>query len=194
MPRAIEWLTEEAEALKQANASARALLIEFFKPGCSGCEKMDAVTYPDGKVAEYVFEYFIPWHVNYSTESELLRRYDITWTPTVIFGDENGNEHYREVGYLPPHIFIAYLAMGRAQVAWRTHNYSEAGELFDALASDYPESSLAPEALYFRGVCRHKATGADVHLFEAAGALERLYPQSDWMLRSRPWVSELGLQ
>jgi hypothetical protein len=155
---------------------------------------MGAVTYPDAKIVKYVSEFFIPWQVNYSTESSMLRHYNVVWTPTVVFCDEEGDEHYRVVGFLPPHIFIAYLAMGRAQVAWKTHNYSEAGELFDALASDYPESSLAPEALYFRGVCRHKATEEDVHLFEAAAALERLYPESDWLLRSRPWVSKLGLQ
>ena len=152
------------------------------------------MTYPDGKIVEYVSEHFIGWRVDYSTESHLLRRYNVVWTPTVVFADINSSEHYREVGYLPPHLFIAHLAMGRAQVAWRTHNYSEAGELFDALAGDYPESILAPEALYFRGVCRYKATGSDVHLFEAAGALERLYPESDWLLRSRPWVDKLGLQ
>jgi len=155
---------------------------------------MGAVTYPDGKVVKYISEHFIPWQVNFSTETHMLRHYNVVWTPTVIFADSDGGEQYRETGYLPPHIFIAYLAMGRAQVAWKIHNYSEAGELFDALASDYPESSLAPEALYFRGVCRHKATEADVHLFEASSALERLYPESEWLLRSRPWLKELGLE
>jgi len=192
--RAIEWLTDEHRVLSGAKASARPLLINFFKPGCSGCEKMDEVTYPDGDVVDYVFKHFTPWQVDYSAESRLLRRYNVVWTPTVVFADVDGSEHYREVGYLPPHLFHAYLAMGLARVAWGAHNYSEAGELFDALASDYPQSILAPEAMYYRGVCRYKATGSDIHLFEAAGALERLYPESDWLLRSRPWVGKLGLQ
>jgi len=33
MPKAIEWLTEEDAALTRAKASARPLLIDFFKPG-----------------------------------------------------------------------------------------------------------------------------------------------------------------
>lgn len=33
MPKAIEWLTEEDDVLAQAKASARPLLIDFFKPG-----------------------------------------------------------------------------------------------------------------------------------------------------------------
>jgi len=33
MSRAIEWLTDEDRALKGARASARPLLIDFFKPG-----------------------------------------------------------------------------------------------------------------------------------------------------------------
>jgi hypothetical protein len=33
MPKAIDWITEENEVLKRAKASARPLLIDFFKPG-----------------------------------------------------------------------------------------------------------------------------------------------------------------
>lgn len=106
---------------------------------------MGAVTYPDGKVVKYISEHFIPWQVNFSTETHMLRHYNVVWTPTVIFADSDGGEQYRETGYLPPHIFIAYLAMGRAQVAWKIHNYSEAGSFLTRWPATIPNRAWRPK-------------------------------------------------
>ncbi len=153
---------------------------------------MGAVTYPSKKVSDYVSEYFVPWRIPFDTANNLLRRYNVVWTPTTIFADRKGTECYRVVGYLPPDVFISYLAMGNAETAFGSHNYPEAAELFDTVASDHPESCLAPEAMYYRAVCRAKATGDDAHLDEAVADLERLFPDSDWLLRTRPWINEQG--
>lgn len=151
---------------------------------------MGAVTYPGEKVSDYVSDYFVPWRIPFDTANNLLRRYNVVWTPTTIFADRKGNERYRVVGYLPPEVFIAYLAMGNAETAFGSHNYPEAAVLFDTVASDHPESCLAPEAIYYRAVCRTKATGDDAHLDEAVADLKRLFPNSDWLLRTRPWLDE----
>ncbi len=151
---------------------------------------MGAVTYPSEKIARYISGNFVPWKVSYDTESRLLRRYNVFWTPTVIFADRKGIEHARVTGYLPPDTFLTYLGMGRARVALAVHNYSEAGELFDALARDFPGSVLAPEAVYFRGIARQKATEEDAHLDAALADLERDYPDSEWLLRASPWRGE----
>jgi hypothetical protein len=151
---------------------------------------LGAVTYSNEKVVKYISGNFVPWKVSYDSESRLLRRYNVVWTPVVIFADEKGVERDRITGYLPPEPFLTYLAMGRARVALAVHNYPEAGELFDAVALDYPLSPLAPEAIYFRGISRQKATGDDAHLDQAVAELMRLYPDSEWLLRARPWMGE----
>jgi hypothetical protein len=151
---------------------------------------MGTVTYPHEKVAEYISGHFAPWKVSYDTASRLLRRYNVVWTPTIIFADRKGTEHFRLTGFLPPEVFITYLAMGRAGVAWGSHNYPEAAELFDAVARDFPDSPLAPEAVYYRGVARVKATDDDAHLDQVVADLQRLYPDSEWLLRARPWLEE----
>jgi Thioredoxin-like domain len=151
---------------------------------------MGTVTYPSEDVAGYVSQNFVPWRIPFDSASKLLRRYNVVWTPTVIFADRKATEHFRVTGYLPPEVFMAYLAFGRARVAFGSHNYPEAAELFDAVARDFPASSLAPEAIYFRAVSRRKATDDEAHLDQAAAQLAERYPESDWSLRIRPWVEE----
>lgn len=151
---------------------------------------MGTVTYSSEKIARYISGNFVPWRVDYDTESVQLRRYNVFWTPTVIFADGKGNERARITGYLPPDTFIIYLLMGSAKVALAGHNYSEAAELFDGVAGEFPGSALAPEAVYFRGIARQKATADDGHLDAAVADLERLYPESEWLVRAGPWKDE----
>jgi hypothetical protein len=149
---------------------------------------MDAVTYPSERVSELIRDEFVPWRIDYRRESRFLRKFNVVWTPTNLFADRHGCEHYRITGYLPPEPFLAYLEFARAKVAFGSHNYPLAAELFDALSLEHPDAPTAPEAVYFRGVSRQKATGDDLHLEEAAADLARLYPHSDYVLRTEPWV------
>jgi Thioredoxin-like domain len=151
---------------------------------------MGAVTYSNKKVIRYVSGNYVPWKVDYDRESRLLRRYNVVWTPVVVLADERGEERDRLTGYLPPEPFLAHLAMGRSRIALAAHDYPEAAELFDTVARDFPGSGLAPEAVYFRAIARRKATGDDAHLDHAVAELEREYPDSEWLLRARPWMGE----
>ncbi len=151
---------------------------------------MDAVTYPDRRVAEAVFQEFVPIRVDYEAESGMLRKYNVFWAPTVVFADSGGVERYRITGYLPPDVFIAYLLFGRAKLNWETHNYELAAELFDEVVKRFETSSLVPQSMYLRGVCRDKATEDETILARTAEEMERLYPDSDWTLRTIPWRQE----
>lgn len=149
---------------------------------------MDTVTYPNEKVAEFISSSFVPWKIDYRRESRFLRKFNVVWTPTSLFIDRHERVHYRLTGYLPPEVFLTYLEFARAKVAFGSHNYPLAAELFDALSREYPDAPMAPESVYFRGVARQKATGGDVHLEEAAADLARRYPESDYVLRAEPWL------
>ena len=184
----IDWVFSEQEAIDRAKDLSRPLMVDFFKEGCGGCRLMDTVTYPNESIATLIAESFVPWRIDFRRETKLLRKFNVVWTPTNLFIDSREREHYRLTGYLPPDVFESYLAMGRAKVAFGAHNYSEAAELFDSIARDYPTNIMAPEAVYFRGVSRQKATGEDAHLDEAAADLKQLYPDSDYVLRTRPWL------
>jgi hypothetical protein len=148
---------------------------------------MDAVTYPTDYVTYYIVENFIAWRANYNTETALLRKFNVNWTPTLAFLDKEGAEHYRILGFLPPEAFIVHLILGQAKIAFETHRYKEAGELLDRIVEEHPESEQVPQAIYFRGVSRAKLTKDDSHLDEAADVLKKSFPDSEWTMRTNPW-------
>ena len=62
---------------------------------------MDAVTYPDDKVAQFINVNLIPLRVK-SDSMPLSKDFNVTWTPTVITLDQDEKEQYRTVGFLSP--------------------------------------------------------------------------------------------
>jgi len=145
------------------------------------------VTYPKQEIADYVNENFVAWRVNYNTETRLLRRFIVFWTPTLIFLDPKGNEHYRLLGFLPPDLFVIHLIYARAMIAFTSRKYEQSAELFETIANDYPHSEEAPQAVYFRGVARYKATEDDAYLDETASELSERFPGSEWAMRASIW-------
>ena len=148
---------------------------------------MDAVTYPTEYVTDYIVENFVAWRADFNTETALLRRFIVNWTPAFVFLDKNGREHYRLLGFLPPEAFIVHLMLAQAKIAFETSGYAEAAELFDRIVNEHPGSEQVPQAIYFRGVSRRKLTKDDSYLDEAAEELERAFPESEWTMRTNPW-------
>lgn len=151
---------------------------------------MSAVTYSEPRVIEYVTDQFVPWRVDFQVETRLIRLYDVSMTPTVIIADGKGKEHYRSVGFLPPRRFLGQLAIGLAWVAFGRRKYSNAGDLFEAVARDFPECGIAPEAIYFRGVSRDKITEDHSSRKAAAEELDQRCPDSDWAVRASLWLDD----
>jgi hypothetical protein len=148
---------------------------------------MDAVTYPTEYVTDYVAGNFIAWRADFNTESALLRKFTVKWTPTLVFLDKRGKEHYRLLGFLPPEAFIAHLILALAKIAFDAGKYALAAELFDRIIKEHPDSEQVPQAIYFRGISRRKVTRDESHLGEAAKELEREFPDSEWTMRTNPW-------
>jgi len=148
---------------------------------------MDAVTYPAEEVTEYVTENFVALRVDYTKETDLLRKYRVNWTPTIVFLDMRGDKHYRIPGYLPPEVFRTHMVLARAKTAFETSRYRDAFELYDRIARESPDSEEAPQAIYFRGVSRYKETEDASHLDSAGEELASRFPESEWTMRTRPW-------
>jgi len=148
---------------------------------------MDTVTYPTEYVTDYIVENFVAWRADFNTETALLRKFIVNWTPAFVFLDRNGREHYRLLGFLPPEAFIVHLMLAQAKIAFETSGYAEAAELFDRIVNEHPGSEQVPQAIYFRGVSRRKLTKDDSYLDEAAEELERAFPESEWTMRTNPW-------
>jgi tetratricopeptide (TPR) repeat protein len=150
-----------------------------------GCKKMDAVTYPNSAVVDFISKNVIPVRIDH--EQPVAHYYRAEWTPTLVLLDPSGNEVCREVGYLPPEGIIPFLMLGIGKVRLAAGQYNHAITLFEQTASKYPKSDQAPEAIYFRGVAGFKSTHDLKQLEKAYERLKELYPTSIWTRKAYPY-------
>jgi len=147
---------------------------------------MDAVTYPDEKVAEFVETELIPLRVPFD-HKPLAADFNIKWTPTLITLDTDGKEHHRTVGFLGPDELIPSLMLGIGKSHFENDRFTEAIAAFDRILKDYPKSKAAPEAIYLRGVARYKSTHEAKPLREAYDKLAAEYASNEWTQRAYPY-------
>lgn len=147
---------------------------------------MDAVTYPDEKVIDFIQNALIPLRISFNAQP-LASQFDLKWTPTLIVLDSQGKEHQRTVGFLSPEEFIPSLLLGIAKSHFDQERFGEALSTLEKIVSDFPKSGSAPEAIYLRGVCGYKNTHNPNPLKEAYEYLQAHYPSSEWTKRAYPY-------
>jgi tetratricopeptide (TPR) repeat protein len=147
---------------------------------------MGAVTYPDAKVAELVNNRMIPIQLMANVEP-YAKDFNIKWTPSIITLDENGTEHNRVVGFLPPEEFIPAMMLGIAKVSFDLDRFDEALAELEKIIAEYPKSKATPEAIYLRGVTGFKSTKDPKPLKAAYEKLHAEYPDSEWTPRALPY-------
>jgi Tetratricopeptide repeat len=106
-----------------------------------------------------------------------FHRFDAVWTPTVLILDSDGVERMRLEGYLPKDEFRAQLEMGLARLAFMNKDWADAERRYAEVLDHYPKSKAAPEALYWKGVSRYKATNDHTILGELPGQFKEKYPR-----------------
>jgi TolA-binding protein len=101
--------------------------------------------------------------------------------------DPDGDERWRLEGFLPKDEFRANLEMGLARVAFMRKNWPDAEGRYTAIVDRFPDSKFAPEAVFWKGVCRYKATNDHNALADVADTFREKYQDSIWALKSVPW-------
>jgi hypothetical protein len=141
---------------------------------------MGAVTYPDDRVVKLIAESFVPVQISVVEHPEFTDKFLQRWTPGIFFLDSEGCEHRRQVGYTYPDDFIVDLNIGLAQEAFDNKRYEEAIERYERIYRDYPNSLVAPEAMYMTGVAKYRATDDGSHLGTYWDMVDEKYPNSRW--------------
>lgn len=147
---------------------------------------MDAVSYPDNDVTEFITNSMIPLRVPYNA-LPLAKDFNVMWTPTLITLDSDGKEHHRSVGFLAPEELIPSLLLGIAKTHFDLNELNEALTFLKRILSEYPKNSAAPEAIYLNGVCLYKSMNDAKKLKEAYEKLQTEYPSSEWAKRASPY-------
>ena len=90
-------------------------------------------------------------------------------------------------GYLPKDEFRAQLEMALARLAFMKKQWAEAEQRYADVLERYPQSKAAPEALYWKGVSRYKATNDHTILGEMPRQFKEKYPDSIWAMKTAAW-------
>jgi thioredoxin-related protein len=185
----IKWVSDADKGLDQAKGSQKLALLSFTAaPDCPGCTQLDDDVYEEEGVARFVTECFVPIKIDIKKHPESFVQFSVEWTPTVVIPDQNGRERHRRVGFLPTEDFLAQLQLGIAKVAFSTKKYENARRGFAAVGRLYPETSAAPESIYWAGVSTYRDTGKNAALTQCANELKEKYPESDWAKKASVWI------
>ena len=150
---------------------------------------MNTGPYSEPTVADFLHAQFIPVRTEcfWDNPTELMRRFDVKWTPTFLVHDPGGKEHHRFVGYVPVDDLLAHLELGRAKIRYDSDRHAEAIPFFENVLLRHPAAGAAPEAAFLRGVAGFKSTHDPKELRKAFDLLVARYPQSEWARRADPY-------
>jgi len=139
-------------------------------------------------VADFINQTFVPVEAHIKEHPAWFHRFEALWTPTILVMDAEGTERYRIEGYLPKNWFRARLEMGLGRAAFMHKKWADAEKAYAGVAENYADTTVAPEAIYWRGVSHYKATNDHTVLAEVAKELGEKYPGNEWTLKSLPWA------
>jgi TolA-binding protein len=147
--------------------------------------------YPDHAVATFINENFQAVRVHVREQPDeykrLGERYAAPWTPTILILDRSGEERHRIEGFLPSADFLSQLELGLAHSAFKRGEFTEAMRRFGEVVDRHPATDAAPEALYWMGVAKYKASGDAAALAEITEHFRQRYQETSWAKKASVW-------
>jgi TolA-binding protein len=148
--------------------------------------------YSDPRVIDFVTRHFVPVRVhvkeNAADFKRLGERFTAQWTPTTLLIDASGTERHRIEGFLPTQDFLSQLELGLAKAAFARKDYGSAERLYRDVLDRYPDTDAAPEAQYWTGVSKYRATNDPAALKATGDAFRQRYQDSTWAKKASVWT------
>lgn len=143
--------------------------------------------YPDPAVTDLIVAEFIPVRAHIKEQPTMWPRFGTRWTPTVLVLDPRGREQHRIEGYLPTEEFLPQLHHALGLVAIALKDFGSAEKRFARVVDEYPDSELAPAALYWKGVARYSASHDSKELQDLYRVFRTRYSDTAWAKRTVVW-------
>lgn len=84
----------------------RIVLLDFYTTWCGPCKKLDAITWKDKAVREWMIQTAISRKIDAEKETALAAKYKIRAYPTILLLKPDGTEIDRLIGFLEPQAFL----------------------------------------------------------------------------------------
>ena len=99
------------DALARAGTEKKPIMIDFYTDWCRWCDTLDAKTYSDTQVSEFIAKNVVPYKIDAEKGEgiDLAKKYGVKAFPTILLIQSNGEEIDRLLGYMPPDKFLQTL-------------------------------------------------------------------------------------
>lgn len=150
---------------------------------------MNTGPYSDEKVQSYLEKEFVVVKSQcfWDKRTDLMKQFDISWTPTLLVQDPTGKEHHRIVGFVPVNDFLAHLKLGKGKMFFNRFRFADALASFANVIEQHPDAGVVPEAVFFQGVADYWKSHDPKGLRRAYDTLSGRFPQSEWTRRAQPY-------
>lgn len=151
---------------------------------------MDAVTYPQQAVRQTINENYVPLKLqcNFAKPTDLMKKYHVRWTPTLLVLNSDGKARFHTVGYMPPEELVAQLELLRAMERFDEGQFETALSELRGVVDNHSTTSAAPQALFYWGVAGYKSSKDPKKLKRMHTEIKENYPQDLWAKKSVPYA------
>ena len=94
------------KAMDNAKLENKSIILVFDQKSCSWCEVFKKNTLENKDVIERLNSNYITTIIDINKNPEVASKYSVYGTPTIVILNSEGDEIYRNEGYLPPDEFL----------------------------------------------------------------------------------------
>jgi thiol:disulfide interchange protein DsbD len=107
-------VVELDQRIRQASASGKSVMLDFYADWCISCKEMEAYTFTDPQVKRQLADFVVlqaDVTANNDADKALLKRFDLIGPPGIIFWGADGRERtgLRVIGYQDTATFLKTL-------------------------------------------------------------------------------------
>ena len=178
------------ETSKHASIKERKpILLQFEKEKCSGCKKLDKLTYTNREVIDELTKWFVPLKLQILEDHKIRSHFSAVWTPSFYLTDRNQKIYYRADGYFNPEDFRIQMRIAISQYLLSRGKYQDVINLMNNGLQLFPQNPSASKLLFIRGQAEYLLNWNNKVFRATMSELLERYPESA-EARMWPWMED----